>query len=170
MVGTNLSPKGTEAQLPVTVERRFSTWTEAQLAVDIQLKQPSWVPSSYWMSALQSFGADGNGPAWLVIATFSGVGESYFTVEQSEIARPEDFDFGRSLIEPAAGIANGVVAVGESTGYWRAGAKVSNDKGEFIGWDRTITSLEWQADDALYRVDGKGPELADLVRIAQSLL
>lgn len=168
---------GAEARRPGEIvnakEYRFSSWQEAHKAASFALREPSWVPDGFWLSALQSFvpdlGAD-SAEIDAVVASFTGPRDSYVTVDQFWIAKPDEFDLDRSLPNPPASIASGVVAVGAQSARWQAGVVDLDAAGDPVGWDSSVLVVTWVDGQTGYRLAAKNLDLATVVRIAESLI
>jgi hypothetical protein len=167
MTSPQLTPKGTEHQLPNAVERRHAHWAEARSAVGFLPREPSWVPSDYWMSALQSWRIENDPQAQILIATFTGPIDSYFTVEQSAIRQPFEIELKQPA--PDSEVSSGVVEIHGQPAQWRIGVRVGDPNDERAFWDTSIVSVGWSEGDVLYRLDGRGLDIAVLVRVARSL-
>lgn len=155
-------------------EVRFADWAAARAAVDFGLKQPSWTPEGFWLSALQTFLPAAEGVAVTpqsVVATFSGPhgSEAYYWIDQFAIARPQEFDLASTLPVAGADIPHGVIDVAGTHALWSGATMTLDAAGRQLGWDRSVTVLTWTDGRVGYRLEGKGVTLAELVRVAESL-
>lgn len=156
------------------VDRRYEGWAAARAAVDFTLKEPSWTPPGFWLSALQSFVPDAPElelAPQSVVASFSGPdgSDAYYWIDQFAIARPDEFDIASTVPVAEAGIPHGVVQVAGLKALWSGGVMTLDAVGQQLGWDRSLTVLTWADGNVGYRLEARGLSLLDLVRVAESL-
>lgn len=168
MTDRALTPKGTEKRPPKAVERRHAHWTEARSAVVFSPREPAWVPSGYWMSALQSWRLANEEKGQILIATFTGPNGAYFTVEQTAIQQPSQFEFKQSA-PVDGGVSTGVVDIHGQPAQWRTGVPIGDPGSEATSWDTSLVSVAWTEGTVLYRLDAKGLDVSALMRVARSL-
>lgn len=148
----------------------FDSWEEADDYVGWPLHQPTSLPAGFRLTALQAFILDrAPTPPDSVSATFTGEGGARIAFWQDRVTVPEEFSFERSIPTPPADIPLERIEIDDSLGYWMGGVAISDDAGDWIGWDRDVIVLEWQSGDVVYRFQGEGVELADLIGAAESL-
>ncbi len=148
----------------------FDSWQEAEDYVGWPLRQPTSLPAGFRLSALQAFILDGARiPLDTMSATFAGERGATIAFWQDRATVPEAFSFERSIPNPPADIPLERVEVDGSGGYWMGGVAISDDSGNWIGWERDVIVLEWQSGDVVYRLHGAGVGLTELVAMAGSL-
>lgn len=151
-------------------EIRYSSWADAAANVRFPLREPRWLPESYWLSALQSFlpdiGAGKDRRVDSVIATYTGSGRDHIVFDQFWVERPSEFDIASTLANVPRGIGHGVVQVGTQPGFWHAGIPTREQPDSPPVWDEGMTILTWADGQVGYRVEGKNATLATLLRVA----
>lgn len=148
----------------------FDSWQEAEDYVGWPLRRPTSLPAGIRLTALQAFIFDGAPtPPDSISATYTGEGGASIGFWQDRVIVPEAFSFERSIPNPPADIPLERIEMDGSLGYWMGGVALSNDAGNWIGWDHNVIVLEWQSGDVIYRFQGTDVELTELIDMARSL-
>lgn len=136
------------------------------------LREPSWIPAGFWLSALQSFqpsAASDDEPLDSIMATYTGPDGAYLIVDEFWLVEPKDYDLDRALPVPPGGVGHGVVQIAGKAARWQAGKMNLDDAGNPVRWDGSVTVLTWLDGQQGYRLEGHGPDLATLIRVGEGL-
>lgn len=164
---------GRTAETAPAKEFRFDTWDEASARAGFAVREPSWVPPGFWLSALQSFQPTAfpdDEPLDSIVATYTGPDGDHLIVDQFWLAEPDQFDLDRFLPIPPTGIGHGVVQVAGRSALWQAGKVTLDEAGDPARWDSSVTVLVWLDGQSGFRLEGRGPDLAALVRVGEGLV
>jgi len=169
-----LADQGTGADPAIVPakEFHFDTWAQASARAAFAVREPGWIPDGYSLSALQSFQPSATADGGLldsIVATYTGPNGDYLIVDQFWLADPSLFDLDRYLPQPPAGIGHGVAMVASHSGRWQAGTLTLDDAGNPARWDPSVTVLAWLDGQRAFRLEGRGPDLAALVRVGANV-
>lgn len=148
--------------------RPFTTWADAVAAVDWPLREPTWLPDGYGLTALQGFAsADAPDMTASVIAMYLRNGVPLI-LEEFAIADPDGFQVELSL--PNGGVRSvttGQTTVDGNPAFWASGVDV--ETGAAPAQRVQAMVLAWRDDAVGYRITARELDLEAVRRIAASI-